>query len=559
MRVLIVGGYGVFGGRLAGLLADEARLTLLIAGRSLEKARAFCEGLPSAAKLVPTRFDREGDLAAQLTACAPDLVVDATGPFQGYGAAPWKLVEACIAGGIHYLDLADGADFVLGVGQFDEAAKARGVFALSGLSTCPALTAAAVRRMTKGWRSVRSVAAGIAPSPHAGVGENVVRALAAYAGRPVQRLKDGEVFAAPALVESRRVVIAPPGVVPLQSTRFSLVEVPDLTLLPRQWPQIGDIWFGAGPRPALFHSLFSLAARLVSWQLIPTLSPLAGLFHRVISLVHWGEHRGGMFVAVEGLDETGAVRARTWHLIAERDDGPVIPSVASAAIIRGLLDGRAPATGARAADQDLELEDFEVFFGAKRISTGVREAAAAEEPVYRQALGPGFEALPPAVRAMHDFSVGTLTAKGRASVERGRGPLSALIAAVIGFPKAVAETPVTVTFERCGKAEVWTRTFGEQSFHSLQYAGTGPSFGLVVEAFGPLACGMAMVMDEGRMRLVIRRWTAFGLPMPPWLMPRITAHEREEDGRFRFHVDIGHPLCGRIVRYRGWLEPIEAA
>src|SRR5690242_2489778 len=43
MKVLILGGYGTFGGRLAQLLADEARLTLIIAGRSRAKAQAFCD------------------------------------------------------------------------------------------------------------------------------------------------------------------------------------------------------------------------------------------------------------------------------------------------------------------------------------------------------------------------------------------------------------------------------------------------------------------------------------------------------------------------------------
>jgi hypothetical protein len=554
MKVLIVGGYGVFGGNLARLLADEPRLTLLVAGRSLEKAKGFCAALPARATLVPTRFDREGDLAGQLEACAPDLVVDATGPFQAYGAAPWRLVEACIARGTHYLDLADAVEFVLGIEAFDAAARAKGVFVLSGLSTCPALTAAAVRRMTRGWRAVTGVAAGIAPSPHAGVGANVVRALAGYAGRPVSRLKDGKAFAAPALVESRRAVVAPRGAVPLRSTRFSLVAVPDLALLPRQWPELRDIWFGAGPRPAVFHDLFSLCARLVQAGLIPTLAPLAGLFHRVISLIHWGEHRGGMFVEAGGVDADGRAVRRSWNLVAEGADGPLIPSIASAAVIMRTLEGRPPAAGARPADRDLELEDFEPFFAAHRIVTGVRDALPASAPVYAQVLGPALEALPPAVRAMHDLSSGTLTASGRAKVERGRGPLSALIAAVIGFPGAVEDTPVSVTFGRDGAVETWSRDFGGQRFGSLQYAGAGRSLGLVVEAFGPLACGMAAVVGPGKMTLVARRWTAFGNPMPLWLMPRIEAFEAEVDGRFRFHVDIGHPLCGRIVRYQGWLE-----
>jgi uncharacterized protein YbjT (DUF2867 family) len=45
MKVLILGGYGTFGGRLAQLLVDEPAATLIIAGRSYEKAAAFCAHL----------------------------------------------------------------------------------------------------------------------------------------------------------------------------------------------------------------------------------------------------------------------------------------------------------------------------------------------------------------------------------------------------------------------------------------------------------------------------------------------------------------------------------
>jgi N-acetyl-gamma-glutamylphosphate reductase len=85
-RVLILGGYGTFGGRLAQLLADEPRLTLIVAGRSRVKAEAFCAGLRSAAAAVPLAFDRDGDAEAQLRQISPDIVVDATGPLQLYGA-----------------------------------------------------------------------------------------------------------------------------------------------------------------------------------------------------------------------------------------------------------------------------------------------------------------------------------------------------------------------------------------------------------------------------------------------------------------------------------------
>src|SRR5262245_28130160 len=183
VRVLILGGYGTFGGRLARLLADEPRVELLIAGRSLDAARKLCASLDGDAARTPLRFDRDADVETQLRAAAPDIVVDASGPFQAYGESPYRVVEACLAHGAHYLDLADGAGFVRGIAQLDSRAKARGVFVLSGVSTFPVLTAAAVRALLPGMRRIDGIAAGIAPSPYAGVGRNVVRAILGYAGR----------------------------------------------------------------------------------------------------------------------------------------------------------------------------------------------------------------------------------------------------------------------------------------------------------------------------------------------------------------------------------------
>jgi hypothetical protein len=47
----------------------------------------------------------------------------------------------------------------------------------------------------------------------------------------------------------------------------------------------------------------------------------------------------------------------------------------------------------------------------------------------------------------------------------------------------------------------------------------------------------------------------FGIPLPPAMAPRSNAYEFARDGRFHFHVEIGHPVTGLIVRYRGWLVP----
>ena len=138
---------------------------------------------------------------------------------------------------------------------------------------------------------------------------------------------------------------------------------------------------------------------------------------------------------------------------------------------------------------------------------------------------------------------------------RGRSLLARLAAAMIGFPCAGENVAVRVDFRVEHGRERWTRTFAGRSFHSTQEQGSGRSEWLVCERFGPLCIGLALVLDDGRLRLIVRRCSVFGVSLPLWLAPRANAYEHAEDGRFHFHVEISHPLTGLIVGYRGWLVP----
>jgi hypothetical protein len=554
MRILILGGYGTFGGRLAQLLADEPRLTLLIAGRSRAKAEAFCAALGAAASAIPTEFDRERDIEPQLQAIKPDLVVDASGPFQAYGANPYRVVEAAITLGIHYLDLSDGASFVRGIACFDMAARARGVFVLSGVSSCPVLTAAVVRRLSTGMTRIDAIAGGIAPSPYADIGLNVIRAIASYAGKPVALLRDGRNTTAPAIIDSRSFTIAPPGRLPLHARRFSLVEVPDLELLPELWPSLRAVWMGVGTVPEIWLRGLNALAWLVRLRLLPSLAPLTTLIHNSRTRLGWGEHRGGMFVTVAGALADGARVERSWHMIAEGDDGPFVPSMAAEAIIRHCIAGRPPAPGARAGVNDVELADYEATFARRRIATGTRQTPQPGEPLCRRILGNAYALLPQPIQVMHDLKR-DLAAAGVASVERGGRLLSRLIGSIVGLPPAGEDVPVKVKFRLDEGREHWLRDFAGKTFASTQEEGQGRNARLLCERFGPINFAMALVIEGEKLRLVLRRWSILGIPLPLWLAPRSNTYEHMEEGRFRFHVEISHPLTGLIVRYRGWLVP----
>src|SRR5439155_1321594 len=179
-----------------------------------------------------------------------------------------------------------------------------------------------------------SIAGGIAPSPYADIGLNVIRATASYAGKPVALLRDGRKTPAQPFIDSRSFTVAPPGRLPLHARRFSLVEVPDLELLPELWPSLRAVWMGVGTVPEIWLRGLNVLAWLVRLRLLPSLLPLATLIHNTRTRLGWGEHRGGMFVTVSGALANGAPVERCWHMIAEAVDGPFVHSMAAEVIIR---------------------------------------------------------------------------------------------------------------------------------------------------------------------------------------------------------------------------------
>ncbi|WP_120499713.1 SDR family oxidoreductase [Roseovarius sp. EL26] len=553
MKILILGGYGVFGGRLAELLSDLPQLELLICGRNLDRAIAFCNAYHGQPQVRPLALDR-AQIHTCLTTEQPDLVVDASGPFQHYGDDPYQVVKACIDARINYLDFADAADFVFGVTQFDQSARDAGIFILSGVSSFPVLTAAVLREMSK-TMDLTSVEGGIAPSPYAGIGLNVMRAVVGYAGSPVKLTRGGKQTTASGLAESRRHTIAVPGRLPLKNIHFSLVDVPDLQVIPPEHDTLQDIWMGAGPVPEILHRALNLLAKARAALHLPALTPLSGLFYKVLNMMKFGEHRGGMYVQATGKRE-GQDLTQTWHLLAEGNDGPYIPSMAIEALIRKLLNKDTPAPGARTATRTLELSDYDQLFENRTIFTGFRLTPPLNASLYRHILGSAFESLPTPVQQLHD-SANKRVWSGQAEVRRGKGFLANLVARAIGFPPAAASVPVSVTLDPQTGQEHWTRNFGGQTFSSQQMVGTGRSQHLLVERFGPISVALALVVEEDRMYLIPRHWSCLGLPLPRTLLPKGQTFETFDGDQFCFNVTIAAPLIGLIVAYKGTLQPAD--
>lgn len=540
-RVLLIGGYGGFGARLARRLAGDG-WQVLVAGRSAAKAQALAAGLPGAAGIA---FDRDGDCAAQLAALGPDLVIDAAGPFQDAGYA---LARACIGAGCPYLDLADGRRFVCGIGALDAAAKTAGVAVVSGASSLPALSGAVIRQIGAGMERFERIDMAISATTRASSGLSVVRAALSYAGRPVALWRAGKWRSLPGWSLARRVRFAVPGQRDLVR-RVALADVPDLDLLPRELPGHPATTFRGGSE----FSLQMLALGALGWTVrlgwLRSAEPLArwlAPFQQASARL--GGDRSAMVVEIAGTSG-GEPALRRWTLIAGRGEGQEIPTLPAQLLARRVLAGTLE-PGARHAGGELELADFKPLFAQFAID----HATQHEEPQmpYRQAMGNRFAELAEPVRRMHQ-PLGPTRARGEASVERGTSLAARLLGRVMGFPPA-GSYRCEVLFEPADGREVWTRSFGPHRFASEMSVSRG---GLLVERFGPMRFHFALeVTGAGGLVMLLRRWTFLGLPMPRMLGPRIAASEAAEGDAFRFDVAVAMPLVGPVVHYRGLLRPV---
>jgi saccharopine dehydrogenase-like NADP-dependent oxidoreductase len=542
-RVLVVGGTGRFGGHLVRGLVATTEFQVVIGGRDRAKSEAFALELQrrySGRDVEAATINRERVDADTLRSLGLFAVVDAAGPFQGNS---YDLPRAAIAAGVHYVDLADARDFVAGFIALDEAANRAGVVAISGASSTPALSNAALDRLTAGWRSVDTIEVGISPGNRAPRGLSVVSAILSYVGRPIRVFVDLRWQERPGW--GMLVRKSMPG---LGKRWLSLCETPDLDLLHARFKPHRSAIFRAGLELTVLHLGLWAASFLVRLGLLRSLRPLAPIFRRLADLlIRLGSDRGGMLVEVRGTDGGGRAVMATWSLVAEGGDGPVIPTLPALELLRRLKASEL-SPGARPCVGLLSLDAIEKEFSPYRIATQIKVESA---DLFARAVS-GFERIPTAIRAGHLIGNGHVL-RGRARVDGAETLPGAFLGSLFGLPRTNDDVTVTVTMHADGDREIWTRDFGGRRFRSFLAARAG---GGLTERFGLLTFDLEVPTSEQGLAMTITGCRLGPIRFPQALSPRTEAREDvDEEGRFRFDVTIALPSVGRLVRYRGWLVP----
>jgi saccharopine dehydrogenase-like NADP-dependent oxidoreductase len=336
--IVVLGGYGNFGYRIAAALAHEPNARILVVGRDQIKARQAATEIGGNAE--PVALDhRSADFATQLIRYEATVLIHSAGPFQGQD---YQVAQSCIEAGCHYVDIADGRGYVAGVGKLDASARAKNVLIVSGASSLPALSSAVVDQYRTQFSRIDSIEHAISSGAKP-PGIATMQGVFGYVGKSFMRWDRNAwrtVFGWQDVVTHR---------FPSSVGRRWLVncDVPDLELFPARYPGVQSVIFRAGIGFTSTMLVIWVLSWLVRAGLIKNLARYAKAMHRLaLYLEPLGTQRSGMWVQVVGSDAMQRPLRRTWHLSADNNHGPNIPCFPAIALARKLLRDEVSERGA---------------------------------------------------------------------------------------------------------------------------------------------------------------------------------------------------------------------
>jgi hypothetical protein len=377
---------------------------------------------------------------------------------------------------------------------------------------------------------------------------SVLRAILSQIGQPLQITRHGDVETVLGLAETEHFELEVDGKRKIKGRLASIVNTPDVAFFPERY-NAKTVLFKAGLEVKAFHYALIVGRWLVSSGLVKSLEPFAGLLRWIASWFEWmGSDEGGMKVSLLGRTLEGHYERREWDLIANDGHGTKIPTLPISIMLNKVLDGGVE-VGARACLGEITLDELDTALADFDGKTQIQVSEV--EPVFKQALGESFDALPKPIKDLHN-QFGKHVYEGRADIKGPTGLLGWIASKIVGFPGSATDIPVTVSITGDEKSETWVREFDGQAFSSCLSVDQD---GYVQERFGPLNLRLGLELKEDKLLYPVVRGRLFGfIPFPLFLLPQSISHEEvDEKGRFVFDVLLKFRFGGRIAHYQGWL------
>lgn len=351
-KILILGASGNFGSKIAKHLAQE-NIAIIIAGRQLSALIHLQNEIykinPALAIEIVT-FDIYKELSQQLSHLKPFLVINTCGPFQ---LVDYSIALNCIQLGIHYIDLADGRNFVKNFHTtLDQLAKENHCLAVSGASTVPCLSSAVIEKYKSEFLSIDSLRYGISLAQKSDRGLATTQAILSYVGKPLNFIFGSakKIYGWQDLYRQ-----AYPA---LGKRWMANCDIPDLDLFPNYYG-ISHIQFSAGMESNILHLGLWILSWLVRLGLPIHLETHASTLLKVSRLFdRFGSENSGMHMILSGKDQKGNQKTIKWFIIAKHGYGIHIPTIPAIILVKKLISGKIKQLGAVPCINLITLEEY---------------------------------------------------------------------------------------------------------------------------------------------------------------------------------------------------------
>ncbi len=349
--VMIFGAAGNFGGKIASSLA-KAGISLILVGRTeknLNELKSKIEAINSKISVaIVAVSDIETTLTDHLKFFKPFIVINTCGPFQ---LIDCSVAKSCIIQKTHYIDLADGRQYVENFTSLDELAIANDCIAISGASTVPCLSSAVLEHYKDQFNEFESLKYGIAPGQRADRGLSTVRGVLSYTGKVLKPYVGSDISYGWQDIYRQKY--------PVIGTRLMAnCDIPDLDLLPKFY-NLKSIKFSGSIENSIVHLGLWFLSWLVRLKIIENLEKYSALLLKLSHIFDpFGTSDGGMHMIISGKDKNNLPKTVKWFIIAKNGHGPHIPSIPAIILTKKIIQGNFLIRGAKACVGLVSLEEY---------------------------------------------------------------------------------------------------------------------------------------------------------------------------------------------------------
>ncbi|HUW99016.1 MAG TPA: saccharopine dehydrogenase NADP-binding domain-containing protein [Acidiferrobacter sp.] len=341
--VLVLGGYGTCGRRIAEILNHDPEIECLIGGRDVRRGQIAAAALGVPFLAVDTQ--RVGSLNAALDGVF--AVVNTCGPFRVHDYA---VAERCARRGVYYVDMAEERPYILGIQDLAPRALESGVTLVSGAGSALAFSSMLVDTIMDAFDTVEHIDIAVLSGNRNPRGLASVRSLLQAQGEQVRVCEHEQWRDVPNFSRGRAVRLP----APFGRRRLYITDAPETDILGKRYG--ASVTYRTGLELPLLNRGHAWLGALSRLGVIGDLTRLAGMLHMLqTGLRGFGQAAFGITIVIKG-QRKGQPVVRKAGLMA-REDGLSVSCIPAIALVRKWVTaGGTP--GAFPCDGLLMLQDI---------------------------------------------------------------------------------------------------------------------------------------------------------------------------------------------------------